>query len=228
MPSRRRAGAPCDFEEARPGLFIIHNPAIGPALRGEGDREGDRFTLTSWRGEGLVARLRARSFTVLTLADQAAALPGLPAVDPPGASLAHTLAASERISYFAAEPLGWEPAPDAGPGAVSLREGWALRRRRSRGPFSYYQLVGGTLAPRGEDAALRIGYAQATIAGALAVAVAPVEGGHLLADLPLPAAHRRVLGRIAEHTPQGWVISPTGIPAAAAILARLGVNLVVE
>jgi hypothetical protein len=225
MPSRRRSGAPCDFEEARPGLFIIHNPAIGPSLRGEGTREGDRFTLTSWRGEGLVARLRARSFSVLTLADQAAALPGLPAADPPGAAMIHTLSANERISYFAAEPLGWAHAPEAGPGAVSLREGWALRRRRSRGPFSYYQLVGGTLVPRGEDAALRIGYAQAALVGAVPITTTPVDGGHLLPDLPLPAAHRRILGRIAEHTPQGWLVSPEGIPAATAILARLGLAL---
>jgi hypothetical protein len=109
---------------------------------------------------------------------------------------------------------------------VSLREGWALRRRRSRGSFSYYQLLGGTLVPRGEDAALRIGYAQATLAGALAVAAVPVEGGHLLPDLPLPAAHRRILGRVAEPTPQGWLVSPPGVPAAAAILARLGLSLV--
>ncbi|MEI7644806.1 MAG: hypothetical protein WCJ55_11050 [Chloroflexales bacterium] len=227
MSSRRRPGAPCDFEEARPGLFIIHNPAIGPALRGEGDREGDRFTLTSWRGEGLVARLRARSFTVLTLADQAAALPGLPAVDPPGARLAHPLATGERISYFAATPLGWAPAPDAGPGAVSLREGWALRRRRSRGIFSYYQLVGGSFVLHGEDAALRIGYAQAALAGASQITAAPAEGGHLLPDLPLPAAHRRILGRVAAHTPQGWLVSPEGVPAAAAILARLGIDLLI-
>jgi hypothetical protein len=215
------------LEEARPGLFIIHNPAIAPALRGEGDREGDRFTLTSWRGEGLVARLRARSFTVLTLADQAAALPGLPAVDPPGAPLDHTLAANERISYFAAAPLGWAPAPEAGPGVVRLREGWALRRRRSRGSFSYYQLVAGTLALRGEESALRIGYAQAALAGAQPITVVPAEGGGLLPDLPLPAAHRRLLGRIADHTPQGWLVSPTGLPAAAAILARLGLTLIV-
>ena len=225
MSSRRRPGAPCDFEEARPGLFIVHNPAIGPSLRGEGTREGDRFTLTSWRGEGLVARLRARSFTVLTLADQAAALPGLPAIAPPGTWLDRPLAANERISYFAADPFGWIPAPEAEPGVVSLREGWVLRRRRSRGSFSYYQLRGGDFVLHGEDEALRMGYAQATLAGASQITAVPADGGFLLPDLPLPAAHQRILGRIAEHTDQGWFVSSPGIPAATAILARLGLLL---
>jgi hypothetical protein len=108
---------------------------------------------------------------------------------------------------------------------VSLREGWALRRRRSRGSFSYYQLVAGTLASRGEDSVLRIGYAQAALAGHSLISAAPTEGGHLLPDLSLPAAHRRILGRIAEHTPQGWLVSPAGLTAATAILARLGLRL---
>ncbi|MBX0327095.1 hypothetical protein K2Z83_05280 [Oscillochloris sp. ZM17-4] len=226
MSSRRRPGAPCDFEEMRPGLFIIHNPALGPTLRGEGDREGDRFTLTSQRGEGLVARLRARSFSVLTLADQAAGLPGLPTPAPPGEPRVRQLAAGERVSYFAAEPLGWAPAPEAGPGAVSLREGWPLRRRRSRGSFSYHQLVGGALAPLDEDLALRIGYAQIALAGPLSIPATPVAGGHLLPDIPLPAAHRRLLGRAAARTPQGWLVPPEGLHTAAAILARLGIDMI--
>jgi hypothetical protein len=225
MSSRRRPGAPCDFEELRPGRFIIHNAALSPVLRGEGDREGDRFTLTSQRGEGLSARLRARGFSVLTLADQAAALPRLPAAQPPGKPQLHRLASGERVSYFAAEPLGWAPAPAAGPGEVSLREGWVLRRRRSRGAFSYHQIVGGALAPRDEDAALLIGYAQAALAGAPPIATAPAEGGLALPDLPLPAAHRRLLSRIAERTPEGWLVSQAGLPAAAALLAHLGLRL---
>jgi hypothetical protein len=45
MPSRRRPGATCDLEEVRPDLFVVYNPAAGPALRGEGERNGDRFQL---------------------------------------------------------------------------------------------------------------------------------------------------------------------------------------
>jgi hypothetical protein len=225
MSSRRRPGAPCDFEELRPGLFIIHNPVLGPVLRGEGTREGDRFVLTSARGEGLIARLRARSFVAITLLDQASALPGLPTVEPPGAPQIRRLAANERVSYFAADPLGWAPAPEAGPGEVSLRERWALRRRRSRGPFSYCQLVGGDLIPRDEDTALRIGYAQAALAGPMRIAAAPAEGGCILPDIPLPAAHLRLLGRVATRAPQGWLVQQAGLPAAATLLARLGLTL---
>jgi hypothetical protein len=228
MSSRRRPGAPCDFEEVRPGLFIVHNPALGPVLRGEGEREGDRFLLTSQRGEGLIARLRARGFAASTIADQAADLPGPPAVAAPGEPVVRPLVAGERVSYFAADPLGWAPAPAAGPGAVRLRDGWVIRRRRSRGPAGYYQLQGGALAPRDEDTALRIGYAQAALLGAAQVMAAPAEGGLVLPDLPLPAAYGRLLKRIAERTPAGWLVPPPGLPSAAALLARLGVTLITQ
>lgn len=226
MPSRRRPGAPCDFEEARPGRFIIYNPALGPTLRGEGDREGDRFTLTSERGEGLVGRLRARGFVVHTLLDQAAALPDLPAATAPGEPLLRRIAAGEQIGYFAADPPGWAPAPMGDPEHAHLRESWVVRRRRSRGPFSYYQIVGGALAPRDEERALLLGYAQAALAGPAQVAARPAEGGRLLPDLPLPAAHRRLLGRIADRTKEGWLVSEDGMPAATALLARLGLALI--
>ncbi len=95
-------------------------------------------------------------------------------------------------------------------------------------PFSYYQLLGGSFILRGEDAALSIGYAQVTLASAPQITATPADSGYLLPDLPLPAAHQRVLRRIAEHTPQGWVISPTGIPTASAILSRLGISLIAD
>jgi hypothetical protein len=228
MPTRRRPGATCDFEEVRPGLFIVHNPALGPVLRGEGERDGDRFTLTSWRSDGLMARLRARSFVVQTLVDQAEALPRLPPATAPGEPVRHQLAANERVSYFAPRPLGWAPAPPAGPAAVELRQGWLLRRRRSRGPFGYYQLVGASLAPRGEEAALLAGYAQAALLGADPLQAAPAPGGHLLPDLPLPLAHRNLLGRIASHSPAGWLVAEPGLPAASALLARLKIRLLLN
>ncbi|NTU83127.1 MAG: hypothetical protein HGA45_27780, partial [Chloroflexales bacterium] len=83
MPSKRRPGAPADLEEVRPNRFIVYNPAASSTLRGEGEREGDRFLLTTWRRDGLIARLRAKSFLVLTLADQIGALPDLPRPAPP-------------------------------------------------------------------------------------------------------------------------------------------------
>lgn len=225
MSSRRRPGTSCDFEEVRPGLFIIHNPALGPTLRGEGEREGDRFVLTSWRGEGLIARLRARSFVVHTLADQIAALPGLPHVAPPGEPLTHQLAANERISYFAADPLGWVPVSEVEPGVVTLREGWALRRRRARGSFNYYQLLGGAFVLRNEDIALRVGYALVALTCPHQICPIPAEGGYILPALPLPSAHQRLLGRIATQTAQGWLVSSVGMPVATALFARLGLHL---
>lgn len=227
MPSQRRPGATLDLEEVRPGLFIVHNPAIGPVLRGEGEREGDRFRLTSWRGEGLVARLRSRGFLVRTLNDQFDSLPELPDVGPPGAEQTRPLSGGERISYFAANPLGWQPVPLVGADESSavLRDGWAVRRRRGRGPADYYRVVHGGLAPLGEKAALLIGYAQASRVGTPPVRATIVEGGYLLPDLALPPPHKALLGRLAEHTPAGWQIASQNLPLAEELLARLGLRL---
>ncbi len=234
MSPRRRPGAPADLEEVRPNLFFIHNSAAAPTLRGEGEREGDRFRLTGWRREGLLARLRAKGFVVLTLADQIAALPALPAPAPLGAPLTRTLAAGERISYFATPgpglAPGWQPAPFApdGPGAVSLREGWVVRRRKGRGPGAYYSVARGGLQPLAEDAALRLGLAQLAQAGPAALSAAPAEGGWLVPEPPLPAEHRALLSRIADRSEGGWLVAPAALPLAAALLARVGLTLEVN
>lgn len=225
MPSRRRPGAPADLEELRPDHFVIHNPAAAPVLRSEGIREGDRFQLTSWRRDGLIARLRARGFVVLTLADQIAALPALPAMPAAGAPLVRALAPGERISSFAADPPGWQPAPSVAPGSVQLHEGWIIRRRRGRGPASYYRVSGRSLAPLDEAAALRLGYALIAEQGGATVAATPADQGWLLPDLPLPPEHRRLLGRLATHTRAGWHVSTSAKPLVSALLARLGLGL---
>ncbi|WP_129627122.1 hypothetical protein [Candidatus Oscillochloris fontis] len=222
MSSRRRPGATCDFEEVQPGLFIIHNPALSPVLRGEGEREGDRFRLTSWRGAGMIARLRARSFVVFTLYDQVAALPDLPHAAPLGPAFSRELAPNERISTFIADPLGWAPVPSLSPSTAELREGWVVRRRRSRGPATYAQIQHGNFIACDEDRALRLGYAQV----APATIIAPTTPqGVLLPNLPLPHAHQRLLGRMATPNPHGWVVSPEALPYVTALLARLGVNM---
>lgn len=225
MP-RRRPGAPADLEELRPGRFVLHNPATGPALRGEGEREGDRFTLTSQRREGLLARLRARGFSVLSLADQIAALPAVPQVAPLGPPCERDLAAGERLSVFVGAPPAWQPAPAAArPGAVALREGQVIRRRKGRGPGAYYQVERDSLRPLSEDEALGRGYAQAALGGPAPITAATVAAGHLLPDLPLPAAHRALLGRIAERHGAGWLVVAADLPLAAALLACLGLAL---
>lgn len=230
MKSKRRRGAPADLEEVRPGLFFVFNPAAGPILRGEGEREGDRFRLTTWRREGLIARLRAKGFVVLTLADQIAALPALPPAAPPGPPVVRSLASGERISYFAppapGQPLGWQPAPrDDAPAAVSLREGWVVRVRKGRGPGAYYLVRRNTLTPLAEDEALRRGLAQVALAGPAPIRTTRAEGGYMLPELPLPAAHRTTLSRIADRSSQGWLVAAEAIPLAEALLARAGLSL---
>jgi hypothetical protein len=231
---KRRPGAPADLEEVRPSLFFIHNTAAAPTLRGEGEREGDRFRLTGWRREGLLARLRAKGFVVLTLADQIAALPALPPAVPPGPPLTRSLAAGERISYFAmpgpALAPGWQPAPPApdAPAAVCLREGWVVRRRKGRGPGAYYSVARGGLQPLDEDAALRLGLAQVALDGPSLLSAHSVEGGRLVPEPPLPAEHRALLSRIADRRDGGWLVAPAALPLAAALLARVGLTLQAE
>jgi hypothetical protein len=224
--SKRRPGAPADLEELRPNYFVVHNPLVGVVLRGEGERDGDRFILTSWRREGLLARLRARQFKVLTLADQIAALPELPAVAPLGPTITRPLASGERISLFAG-PDGWQPAPPAPdtPDAVLLRHGQLIRRRKGRGPGDYYLVATGTLQPLAEDKALLVGYARIAHDGRRTLTLTPPAQGLRLPDLPLPAAHRTLLGRLAEPSRDGWHLPPESVELVSALLARLGLVL---
>ncbi len=226
--SRRRPGAPADVEEVHPDLFVVHNPAAGPVLRGEGLREGDRFHLTTWRRDGLIARLRNRGFVVLTLSDQIAALPPLPDIAPPGEPFTRQLAPDERISHFAADPPGWHPAPSSAPGHVSLREGWIIRRRRGRGPAEYYRAGRGALTPLDETVALRLGYALIERQGGASLSASRTAEGWLLPDVPVPAEYRRLLGRFATHTRDGWLIAGAALPLATALFARLGLRVRAE
>lgn len=234
MSPKRRPGAPADLEEVRPNLFFVYNPAAGPTLRGEGEREGDRFRLTGWRRDGLVARLRAKSFTVLTLADQIAALPALPPPTPLGPPVIRPPAAGERVSYFApagpGQLPGWQPAPpaEADPAAQALREGWVIRRRKGRGPGAFAQVARGGLRPLDENEALRQGLAQAALAGPAPVRATPGPAGHLLPELPLPAEHRALLSRLADRGPDGWAIAEGAGALVAELLARVGLALQIE
>lgn len=227
MGSKRRLGAPADLEELRPGRFLIHNPAVGPALRGEGVREGDRFTLTSQRRDGLMARIRARGFSVISLAERITALPALPATIPTGAMHVLPLAAHERVSVFRGTPPGWQPvtATDIPPHHVVLYDGWIIWKRKGRGPGSYYLVEQRGLHPLSRDEALLQGYAQSA-AHTYILRIEPNDKGEItLPDLPLPREYEIVLGRIATRHGNSWLITTSDLPLVATLLGRLGYAL---
>jgi hypothetical protein len=179
------------------------------------------------RREGLLARLRARGFEVRTLHDQIAALPALPPAILPGASVTRHPAVGERISFFAANPPGWQPVPadPADPARLHMRENWIVRRRRGRGSADYYRLAGASLQPLTEDDALMAGYAQIAASDPAVIRIEPVEAAWLLPLPPLPRAYAQLLGRFARSSKPGWTIDPSGLDLARRLLARLGLHV---
>lgn len=227
MGSKRRLGAPADLEEVRPGRFLIHNAAVGPALRGEGVREGDRFTLTSQRRDGLMARIRARGFSVISLADRIAALPSLPTALPTGTMHLLPLAAHERVSVFRGSPPNWQPVVTTATAVhqVELFHGWIIWKRKGRGPGSYYLVEQRSLRPLSRDEALLQSYAQIAVQPHL-LDVEPNDQGEIaLPDLPLPHAYESVLGRIATRHDNRWRIATSDLPLVVTLLGRLGYKL---
>lgn len=224
---------PLDLEEIRPNRFLIHNAKSKMYLRGEGVTVGNTFELTSWRRDGLIARLRMGGFTVRTIDDRIAALPPLPQPVPLGdmgvRELQHP---KERYAYFDTEQLRWVDVAQAdGTREVSLRVGWVLRRRRGRGAADHYIAtlekhgrIG--LLPRAETAALLMGYAQATAPAERAVHATQSEEGYRLPDqLLLPPPHRDALKAIAERTQGATIIAETGWTQAQQLFATLRLRL---
>src|SRR5258705_8288105 len=82
LKRQRRPGI--DLEEIAPNRFMIHTQRTQALLSDEGTITGRLFELTTWRREGLLARLRERGFRVRTLADMTAALPAPPPPPPIG------------------------------------------------------------------------------------------------------------------------------------------------
>ncbi len=200
-------------------------------LKGEGNIAGRLFTLTTWRREGLLARLRARSFVVQTLAGRIERLPALP--EPPAIGEARWRPLgipAERFSVFGTASLRWEPIADeerAGMRGVMVHGGTVLRRRKGRGPASFYLAVAEPnsvgLRALNETRALLIGYAQA--AEHSTVLVAQPENDHFrLPDVELPPPHRTILERIAIAG-DTHMVAPQGWPLAQELFAHLGVRL---
>ncbi|WP_287158471.1 hypothetical protein [Chloroflexus sp.] len=225
MVSRRRPGAPADFEEIQPNLFLIHNPALGPVLRGEGEREGFHFRLTSWRREGLLARLAQRSFVTLTIADRIAALPAPPSVVP---GRLRTIPVQEKQQFSIldlAAPHGWRTIQPAADNTVALPEGQIVRRRRGRGPADYVRVTATGWQTVPDDEALLTAYA--LLMPKPRLTLSPIDSGWLLPELPLPAPYRRVLHQIAQPHPDGWLLVDTyACELAELLLRKLGLTVV--
>ncbi|WP_322488814.1 hypothetical protein [Chloroflexus sp.] len=224
MTSRRRPGAPADFEEIRPNLFLIHNPALGPVLRGEGEREGFHFHLTSWRRAGLLGRLASRGFVTLTIPDRIAALPA-PLSTQLGPPRRLTTSAKRQLSVLdLTAPNGWRNLLTSPDGTLELPEGQIVRRRHGRGPADYLRIVATGWQTLPADEAILAAYGQLPEPPALRLV--PTAEGWIMPEIPLPAAYRNVLGMIAQPHSAGWLLAgELEREWGEMIVATLGVNV---
>lgn len=230
---RSQSGQVADLEELQPQRFFVRNMRTRTLLKGEGTLSGNVFELTTWRREGLLARLRARGFVVSTLEDRARSLPALPSAVPIGDLCVHPVTGIDRYSYFDPDTLDWRPIdPQASDGeaVVSLRDGWVIRQRHGRGAASYYQAVRdrsgqAQLTPLTETGALLAGYAQAA-RNPRSVKVRRAEQHYVLPDLKLPEPHRDLLQRLGQKLEGEWYIEAQNWPLARQVYERLGLKLV--
>jgi hypothetical protein len=242
MPPRRQKPAPrrsdYDLHEVSPRYFIIHNPSLRGIIKSEGSIAGNRFHMTGWRREGMLARLRERGFRVLTMEEQIDALPALPAALPIDEEpCPRPLAANERYRFFDPRQGAWaslepEAAPEGGEPVLLLRPGWMVQRRRGRGAPAYYRVVrersgGAGLVALDETDALLMGWAQVA---AVAPHTLPTEHDGEQYRLPavpdLPPPYVAMLRRIAQHnTESGWQVDAHAWPLVGRLLARLGIAL---
>lgn len=223
-----------DLEEIAPNRFMLYNPNISVLLKGEGAIAGRLFELTTWRREGLLARLRERGFKVRTLADMTAALPVLPPPPPIGGAGWRPLTSTiEQFSHFDLRNLRWRsiaPEQRHGTSGVTLCAGWVLRRRKGRGPASYYlalaERAGGIgLRSLDETTALLSGYAQAAVLDDRPLLAEQRGKQILLPDVDLPPAHATLLRRVATESDEGLLVDEHNWTLAQAVFERLDVRL---
>jgi hypothetical protein len=225
--ARRRQA---DLEEIGVDRFIVRDDRALPLLRGEGELQGRIFMLQTWRRSGLLARLRERGFTALTLADRIARLPSLP-IPPPIAEAPtwRALAAGERLSRFDNRVLRWTPLPEEerdGVRGVWVRAGEPLRRRRGRGAAAYYLVLadrrgGSTLRPLDGDEALLIAYAQE--GGSVDLQTTPE--GLRLPPVDLPAPHRALLETLGQAHADEFLLDERALALVEQLFATLWVEL---
>jgi hypothetical protein len=222
------------MEEIAPNRFLIHDTRIHAVLKGEGEIDGRLFDLTTWRRDGLLARLRERGFAVRTLADRINALPHPPAPPPIGAPLWRPFASAiEQFNHFDLRRLRWHPlTPDTRDGVrgVVVYDGWVLRRRKGRAMSSFYLAFkerggGAGLRSLEETKAMLTGYAQALALDPRPWLVEERGDELLLPDVELPPLYHAVLAILARESAEGWLVDRHGWPLAQALFERLGARL---
>jgi hypothetical protein len=234
--SKRQQRSAVSLEEIAPGRFLLHDPHAKELLKGEGTFTGRLFDMTTWRREGLLARLRERGFKVLTLADLVAGLPSPPTPPAIGGPGWRPLSSPiEQISHFDLRNLRWRilrpETHDSVPG-VTLYHGWALRRRKGRGVASFYLAAlergGGIgLRPLDETEAILIGYAQALAHDDRPLAIERRGDLMLLPDVELPPPYRVVLRRVAREGDARLLVDERSWPLARDVFWKLGVRLTI-
>ncbi|NJN66319.1 MAG: hypothetical protein HC884_06195 [Chloroflexaceae bacterium] len=224
-----------DLEEIAPDRFLVRNQEARRFLKGEGDFQGVMFVLTSWRRDGLLARLRQNGLVAYTLEDQVRNLPRLPPAVPIGEARHHPLRQKEQLSHFDPASRTWSPVEATAhlsgqaQSLAYLRVGWVVRQRRGRGIPRFARVAdrhqGSGLMPLSETAALLSGYAQAANSPHPPLPV-PTEGATCyFPALELPAPHRETLRHLGTWTPQGWKMERRSVPLACEIYHLLGVHL---
>lgn len=217
-----------DFEEIAPDQFVVRHPQLRGLLKDEGNLRGMLFELTTWRRDGLIARLRSRSYRVLTLADAIAALPTLPHPPESGGDRWYPVGTNDLISWFDPHQLDWQPlnAHDhQGKRGTWIAVGQVVRRRQGRGPARYAVVLrSGELAARDESAALLLGYALA-VPYTLVAPASDQPNTWQLPPIALPPPHRDLMHKIAVEHNSAFVIDDRSWELAVALVDRLGGTL---
>jgi hypothetical protein len=232
--AKRSSTSRLDLDEIAPNRFFIHNTGTRALLKGEGEFDGQIFEMTTWRREGLLARLRERGFVVRTIGDRIDALPRPPAPSPIGVLLWRPLATPiEQFSHFDLRRLRWHPLAldtrDGAPG-VAMYDGWVLRRRKGRAASSYYLVFkerggGAGLRPLDETKAMLMGYAQALALDPRPWLVEQRGDELVLPDVELPPPYHAVLASFAHSSVEGWLADRRAWPLVQDLFDRLGARL---
>lgn len=225
-----------DIEEIAPGQFLIRELRARPILKGEGEIKGQLFILGTWRREGLIARLRERALSVLTLQDQIDDLPKPPYRYELGDQLWHPITTThDHVSRFDIQQLAWRPIEVMQRGTehgIVLYEAEPIRRRKGRGRSSFYTVratrSGSNLTPINETQALLWGYALAVSADPRPLLAERKEQAILLPEIELPPPYRKLLQRIIGQHKERPRTNKATWPLVQVLYAQLGVRLVLE